>query len=394
MTTVNFDFTGITADQELSVFEPLFPKLANSSTNTVVGGSTAGTLSWVGGSGSPTTYAYETGNAEHSFKVTYAATGLSGSMLTCCARISDYRNMLGLRFSASNTLDLVILTNATITTDSTWTVTRGANDTIEIIVEPSNVIRVKFNGSYLTFPSNGTTSKTIANFAGATKVGFCARSSAVANVITAAEINYAPPTSIVSINGGTNSVQIGSSGNTVTTTGMASATSATVGSVSMAALAGASDAFTFSVPGFTDGQVTPYPSGTFTLNGAAGSPMLASVAVTLPTGLTAQALSGTPNTTNTGVLHNFSPAAVVTDRIIYPPVPTVGKYIAVDAQGNIDTNHSGTVEFWHWQASTGITRLYDVILGSGEIVSVGGLPSSVKIVAKRVSGNKITGRKI
>ncbi|MCV5968840.1 hypothetical protein, partial [Lactococcus petauri] len=80
------------------------------------------------------------------------------------------------------------------------------------------------------------------------KVGFCARSSAVANVITAAEINFAPPTSIVNINGGTNSVQIGSTGNTVTTTGMATATSATIGSVSMTALAGSSDSYTFTCP--------------------------------------------------------------------------------------------------------------------------------------------------
>lgn len=376
MTTVNFDFTGITAGQELSVFEPLFPKLVNSATNTIVGGSTAGTLSWVGGSSTPTTYGYETSNAEHSFKVTYAATGLSGSMLTCCARISDYRNMLGLRFSASTTLELVILTNATPATDSTWTVTRGANDTLEIIVEASNVIRVKFNGSYLTFPSTGTTSKTIANFAGATKVGFCARSSAVANVITAAEINYAPPTSIVNINGGTNSVQIGSSGNTAETTGLTTATSASLNGVAMTSVAGSSSPWTFTCPPLTDEAVSPYPSGTFSITGAEGSPTLAGVAVTLQTGLTAVTLSGSLNTTNTGVLYNFSPAAVVADEIFYPPDPSGSTYIIVDAQGNIDTNHSGTVEFWHWEEATGITRSYDVILGSGGVVTGGGLTSS------------------
>lgn len=371
MTTVNFDFTGITAGQELSVFEPLFPKLVNSSTNTIVGGSTAGTLSWVGGSSTPTTYGYETSNVLHSFKVTYAATGLSGSMLTCCARISDYRNMLGLRFSASTTLELVILTNATPTTDSTWTVTRGANDTIEIIVEPSNVIRVKFNGSYLTFPSTGTTSKTIATFAGATKVGFCARSSAVANVITAAEINFAPPTSIVNINGGTNSVQIGSSGNTAETTGLTAVTAASLNGVAMTSVAGSSSPWTFSCPPLTDGAVSPYPSGTFTIVGTEGSPTLAGVAVTLPSSLTSVTLAGTLNTTNTGVLHDFSPAAVVTDQIFYPPIPTAGKYITIDAQGNIDTDYFGIFECWHWQASTGITRSYSVDTSESSAGAIG-----------------------
>lgn len=376
MTTVNFDFTGITAGQELNVFEPLFVKLASSGANTIVGGSTAGTLSYVGTNSVPSTYAYETGLALHSFKTTYAATGLAGSMLTCCARIQDFRNMLGLRFSASTTLELVILTNATPATDSTWTVTRGANDEIEIIIEAGNQVRVKFNGSYLTFPSTGTTTKTITNFAGATKVGFCARSSAVANVITAAEINYASPTSVDSINGGTNSVQIGSSGNTVATTGLTAVTSANIGGVAMTSVAGSSSPWTFSCPPLTDGAVSPYPSGTFTIVGTEGSPTLAGVAVTLPSSLTSVTLAGTLNTTNTGVLHDFSPAAVVTDRIFYPPVPAVGKYMTVDAQGNIDTDYFGVVEFWHWQASTGITRSYNVDTSEESVTATRSLTSA------------------
>lgn len=391
MTTVNFDFTGIAAGQELNVFEPLFSKPAGFGTNTIVGGSTAGTLSFVGTSGTPTTYAYETSNVLHSFKTTYAATGLSGSFLTCCARIVDYRNMLGLRFSASTTLDLVILTNGTPSIDSTWTVTRGANDEIEIIVEASNVIRVKFNGSYLTFPSTGTTSKTIANFAGATKVGFCARSSAVANVITAVSTTFNPPSVLVSINGGTNSVQIGSSGNTAETTGLTAVTSASLNGVSMTSVTGASSPWTFTCPPLTDEAVSPYPSGTFSITGAEGSPTLAGVAVTLPDGLTDQLLSGTLNTTNTGVLYNFSPAAVVPDAIFYPPVPAVGKYITIDAQGNIDTDYEGTTEFWHWQASTGITRSYDVITGNGGVVTGGLTTRGLTVSGSTVRGLTVTG---
>ena len=376
MTTINFDFTGITAGQELNVFEPLFAKLASSGANTIVGGSTAGTLSYVGTNSVPPTYAYETSLAEHSFKVTYAATGLSGSMFTCCARIQDFRNMLWLRFGATTTLEFGTLTNATPTLVDSWTVTRGANDEIELIVEASDQIRVKFNGSYLTFPSTGTTTKTITNFAGATKVGFCARASAVANVITAATVTHASPTSVVNINGGTNTVQIGSSGNTSATTGLTTATNASIDGAAMTSVAGSSSPWTFTCPPLTDEAVSPYPSGTFSITGAEGSPTLAGVDVTLPDGLVAIELAGTLNTTETGVLHDFSPAAVVTDEIFYPPNPSGSTYIIVDAQGNIDTNHSGTVEFWHWEEATGITRSYDVILGSGGVVTGGGLTSS------------------
>lgn len=365
MTTVNFDFTGIAAGQEINAFEPLFAKLVNSGPNTVVGGSTAGTISYVGNSGTPTTYALETGNSQHSFKVTYAGTGLSGSFLTCCARVVNYNNMLSLRFSSATTLELVSLTNATPALIEAWTVTRGASDEIELVIGGSDQVAVKFNGVARTFTGTGLPYKIITTFAGATKVGFCARSAALDNVITAASATYLLPPSVVSVNGGTNSVQIGSSGNTVATLDLTGVTSASIGSIAMTSVAGASSPWTFTCPPLTDEAVSPYPSGTFSITGAEGSPTLAGVAVTLPTGLTSVTLAGTLNTTNTGVLYNFSPAAVVTDQIFYPPVPTVGKYITIDAQGNIDTDYDGTTQFWHWQASTGITRSYDVIVGAG-----------------------------
>lgn len=198
-------------------------------------------------------------------------------------------------------------------------------------------------------------------------VNFTTTTASGGNRTTAVVVNFLTKASydVTSVNGGTNSVQIGSSGNTFETVNLTGVTAASLGGVAMTSVAGSSSPWTFTCPPLTDGAVSPYPSGTFSITGAEGSPTLAGVAVTLPTGLTSVTLAGTLNTTNTGILYNFSPAAVVTDQIFYPPVPTVGKYITIDAQGNIDTDYDGTTQFWHWQASTGITRSYDVIVGAG-----------------------------
>src|SRR5690606_25829622 len=101
------------------------------------------------------------------------------------------------------------------------------------------------------------------------------------------------------------------------------------GGVAMTGVSGSSSPWSFNCPPLTDEQVTPYPNGNFTCTGTEGSPTLAGVDVTLPDGLVAVALTGTLNTTETGVLHDFSPAAVVTDEIFYPPDPSGSTYIIV-----------------------------------------------------------------
>lgn len=204
-------------------------------------------------------------------------------------------------------------------------------------------------------------------------VNFTTTTASGGNRTTAVVVNFLTKASydITSVNGGTNSVQIGSSGNTFETVNLTGVTAASLSGIAMTSVAGSSSPWTFTCPPLTDEAVSPYPLGNFSCTGIEGSPTLAGVAVTLQTGLTAVTLSGSLNTTNTGVLYNFSPAAVVADEIFYPPDPSGSTYIIVDAQGNIDTNHSGTVEFWHWEEATGITRSYDVILGSGGLTSSG-----------------------
>lgn len=166
------------------------------------------------------------------------------------------------------------------------------------------------------------------------------------------------------INGGTNSVQIGSIDNIANTTNLTTVSSATLNGVVMTPITGSVSPWTFTCPPLTDGAVSPYPGGLFTITGTEGSPTLSNVVVTLPTGLVEQVLAGTLNTTNNGVLFNFNPAAVVGDRIFYPSVPAVNKYITIDPKGNIDTNFFGDVVFWHYEASTRITRSFIVLLGN------------------------------
>lgn len=203
-------------------------------------------------------------------------------------------------------------------------------------------------------------------------VNFTTTTASGGNRTTAVVVNFLTKASydITSINGGTNSVQIGSSGNTVETVNLTGVTAASLNGIAMTSVAGSSSPWTFTCPPLTDEAVSPYPSGTFSVTGTEGSPTLNDVDVTLPDGLVEVTLSGTINDTITGVVYDFDPAAVVTDKIFYPPDPSGSTYIIVDAQGNIDTNHSGTVEFWHWQASTGITRSYDVIVGNGGVIGV------------------------
>lgn len=159
-----------------------------------------------------------------------------------------------------------------------------------------------------------------------------------------------------SINSGT--VLVGSTGNTVNTTSMATLISLTVGGKSATSLSATGGDGTFSMPSFVDG--TTYSlmgSVTATANDGVNT---ADKTITLSpmTGFSYVTLAGTLNTSSTGGLYNFSPAAVVNDQIVYETAN-----ITYDAQGNITSSFTGTQTAWHIQASTGITRSYSIITG-------------------------------
>lgn len=67
-------------------------------------------------------------------------------------------------------------------------------------------------------------------------------------------------------------------------------------------------------------------------------------------------LYGTLNTTTTGVLNTFSPAAVAGDQIVFETSKGT-----VDGQGYPLSDYDGTQTMWHIQASTGTARSYSVV---------------------------------
>jgi len=311
-------------------------------------------------------YTLDTSVADHSFELEWTSSAGGYDFFPLCARVTDISNMYCSRISSPNNLQLYKYV-AGVQTQLGSTVVlsgRAAGDKWKIVCVGSN-IQVWYAGTKRI-------DVTDTSHPSATKVGHFGRSTTSGGIFNTAEwLDATPVVSVTGINGGTNSVQIGSSGNTAATIGLTAVTSASIGGVAMTSVAGSSSPWTFSCPPLTDSAVSPYPSGTFSITGAEGSPTLAGVAVTLPSSLTSVTLAGTLNTTNTGVLHDFSPAAVVTDQIFYPPIPTAGKYITIDAQGNIDTDYFGIFECWHWQASTGITRSYSVDTSESSAGSIG-----------------------
>jgi len=254
MPSTNYDFNGLGAGVELNVGVPAFVKLSGSGTNTIVSDG-AGALSWVGGSATPTTYVIDTGVADHEFSVTYAATGKSGSFLPCCVRVSDYRNCIAARFSASTTLELLVLTNATPGTPWQTTVVRGANDVVRVTAA-GDVITVYFNGAQVI-------QQTISTFNTATKVGMLARSGALTTVITAANVTYTDPAIITSINGGS-PIPAGKTGVTSVATGftgLPTTITTNASGVTCSNIGGSTNAATFDMSDRVDGGLYP-KSGT------------------------------------------------------------------------------------------------------------------------------------
>lgn len=182
-------------------------------------------------------------------------------------------------------------------------------------------------------------------------------------VHTILRFSSTPVVAISDINGN-EVVRVGSSGNTYTSDGLGALTSLTIGSVAATSLVASVGSGTFSFPPFVDGNVYQL-LGTKTATGNDGT-LNGTISVSLqpPLNYSYVTLSGTLNNSTTGILNNFSPAAVVTDQIVYPSLNTV------DAQGNIETDVVGTQTFYHIQASTGIVRSYSVITGLPKVEDV------------------------
>lgn len=202
----------------------------------------------------------------------------------------------------------------------------------------------------------GSVASSTKSTTGSTSVSFTINDEPIYTYV-AFGIKAAASISIDDINSG-GVIRVGSTGNTITTTGLATLTSLTIGSVSATSLSATGGDGTFSMPAFVDGG-TYQLLGTKTVTAGDGT-NTANISKSLdaPTSHSYVTLSGTLNTTNTGVLYNFSPAAVVGDQIVY--ITANG---TVDAQGNYEGDFDGTQTMWHIKASDGVTRSYDVITG-------------------------------
>ena len=178
---------------------------------------------------------------------------------------------------------------------------------------------------------------------------------------------YSSSTPLVnSINSGANTVAVGG---TVPVSVSNFTTAVNAGTIDGVALSAASST-SLTVNALVDGNTTPrIGTRTLSLSNASAESATLSVSVLPPTNYSSVVLSGTLNTTNTGIIYNFSPAAVVNDVILFPPIPSSGNTTVVDAQGNLNTTFNGTQTFWHIQDSTKIARSYSVITSSGSDVT-------------------------
>lgn len=184
-------------------------------------------------------------------------------------------------------------------------------------------------------------------------------------------------------------VRSGQTGIAYSTTGLSSVSGITVGSLAATSLSDTAGDGTHAIPGLVDGVAHQlYGTKTVTVTGTGGAPTTTTEFLP-PVGWDFEPLAGTLNTSETGVLHNFSPAAVVTDQIVFETANG-----AVDAQGNFIGTPGPPQTMWHIQASTGIARSYLVITSTPATTTATNKITGSKITGSRITGSKITGRNL
>lgn len=164
---------------------------------------------------------------------------------------------------------------------------------------------------------------------------------------------------IVSVNGGAG-VKAGSTGNTLVTTSGFTPNAITIGGKAATNIAGTSPNFTFDFPLYTDGIVWPL-FGNQTLTASNGGTSANLTVLNLPQdGYGYIALAGTLISTVNGVIYNFSPAALITDQIVFDSTVT-----SVLSNASASTSYTGTQTLWHLKNSTGVISSYALITGTG-----------------------------
>lgn len=145
----------------------------------------------------------------------------------------------------------------------------------------------------------------------------------------------------------------------IASTNLGTVTSASLGRMSADSLSATSGNGTIHFPTLVDGaQFELFGKRIVTAGDGTNT---AKYAVTFNTaaGWNYVTLYGTLNTTTTGVLNTFSPAAVAGDQIVFETSKGT-----VDGQGYPLSDYDGTQTMWHIQASTGTARSYSVVTGT------------------------------
>lgn len=174
----------------------------------------------------------------------------------------------------------------------------------------------------------------------------------------AAFVEYTAGGSTPTISSLTTTLRSGSSGNTYATTGMASVTSVSIGTLAATSVSDTAGSGTFAIPALVDETVHElYGTRTVTVSNGTNSPTV--TRTFLPAvGWDFVTLGSSINSTVTGIVYGFSPAAVQNDLLVYDPTK-----IIPDTSANAEISHTGSQILWHIQASTKIARSYTVITG-------------------------------
>lgn len=235
---------------------------------------------------------------------------------------------------SANLINPVVLSNGAFY----WIGTQIEHDSTYVAREDYEGLNTySYYGTFNTIPSDLTG---IGSVASGTRFGFSGTTT------SGAAIDTYP-----------SSVRSGQAGIAYTTSGIASVTAITVGSLAATSISDTAGDGTHSLPTLVDETVHEL-FGTKTISFNAGAATVSREFLP-PTGNDFVVLSGTINTATGAVGADFSPAVVVGDQIVKPVE------LDIDEQGNI-LGDDGVYTIWHMQASTKIARSYKLTLGDLE----------------------------
>jgi len=386
MGTTVYNFDAVADGTELSVGVPDFVKMAGSGSPTVT--VTSGFLNFVGTSGL-TTYAVETGSANHRVKVK-TASGKFGSYFPCNVRVSDFRNLITARRSTATTVDLIVTTNGTPATNASATVSSGDYGDLECDAT-GNTITVYLSGTAII-------TSTITTFNTATKVGVTARSTAQNGVIDEFTIIVPDPITVTSINGGS-PITAGKTGiASVSTgfTGLPTTITTNASGVTCSNIGGSTNAATFDMSDRVDGGLYPKSgtSVTFTFTKSAETDDIATTVVHKTTETAVPVISPlfSLNTLANQILLQTGRTIATGDELYH----TAYSDLVITTDTDFTVTDAGSFDLWLYVSSgadAGKNYYYAVtITESGDVVIGGGLTTrGLTVSGPTVRGLTVTG---